>query len=79
MILQDDFRRLVQEQMREQGVTRSELARRMQKPKQYVTDYLNGNRSDPGDNVKELFFRALGFRPRIVLEKIEESPVEMSA
>ena len=72
MILQDDFRRLVNEQIAEQHITRSELARRMKKPPQFVTDYLNGNRSDPGPEVMELFFHALGFRARLALEPIEE-------
>ena len=72
MILQEDFRRLVSELMQEQGISRSELARRMNKPPQFVTNYLNGNRSDAGDVVKENFFKALGYRPRLILEKIEE-------
>ena len=77
LILQDDFRRLVNEKLAEQRMSRSELARRMGKPPQFVTNYLNGNASDPGDNVKEMFFRALGYRPRLVLEGLE--PAELSA
>ena len=71
-MLQDDFRRLVIEKMAEQNITRSELARRMNKPPQFVTNYLSDNSSDAGDKVKELFFRALGYRPRLILEEVHE-------
>ena len=76
MILQEDFKRLVIEKLREKGMTRTELATRMGVAKQVVTNYLNDASSNPNDNLKEQFFRALGCRPRLHLEEIEEIALE---
>lgn len=67
MILQEDFTRLVDEQLAAKGWTRSELARHMGVGRQYVTNYLNG-RSSAGPDVMERFFTALGCRVRLVIE-----------
>jgi transcriptional regulator with XRE-family HTH domain len=68
VILQEDFRRLVEEQLSDQQLSRSELARRMNVTPSYVGDYLNG-RNSPGPDVMERFFSALGVKARIVIER----------
>lgn len=69
MILQEDFRRLVEQQLVEQQLSRSGLARRMEVTPSYVGDYLNG-RNSPGADVMERFFRALGIRVRLTVESV---------
>ena len=69
VILQEDFKRLVDEQLKLRGWSRADLARAMNKPRQYVTNYLNGERS-PGPDVIEGFFHALGFSVHLALSPI---------
>ena len=38
----------------------------------YVSNYLNGDK-DPGDDVKERFFTALGLQPRLTVEPLEKN------
>jgi transcriptional regulator with XRE-family HTH domain len=70
VILQEDFKRLVNEQLAEQKITRADLARRMNKPPQFVTNYLNGDTS-PGPDVIEKFFSALGCSVRLSVRRVE--------
>lgn len=69
MFIQEDFTRLVEEQLKAKGWSRSELARQMGIAPQIVTNYLNG-RNSPGPDMIERFFVALGYRVRLVLEEI---------
>lgn len=68
MILEQQFRDLVERELKELGWTRADLARAMKTRPQFVTDYLNGRHS-PGADVMERFFTALGVTPQIVVRK----------
>lgn len=71
MILKDEFRRLILEQLKDQGVSQSELARRMGVSSAMVSQYLTGSIC-PGVDVVERFCLALGFTPRLTLQEIHE-------
>lgn len=72
MILQQQFRDLINSELKRLGWTRQRLALQMHVHSGYVSNYLNGDK-DPGDDVKEKFFRALGVRPRLTIEPIPEN------
>lgn len=67
VILQNEFRTFVLEEMERQKLSQGELARRMGVARPSVTQYLNGSRS-PGMDVVERFYAALGFQPRLTAE-----------
>lgn len=69
MKLQSEFRRIVREQMREQGVSQGELARRMGFARPVVSRYLNGEVT-PGADMIEKFLAALGFEPVLEIKEI---------
>lgn len=71
VIIDQQFRDLIKAEIEKQGITRSELARRMGVLPGYVTDYLNGHKA-PGPDVMEKFFAALNVTPRLVLDTREE-------
>ncbi|MBX3444231.1 MAG: helix-turn-helix transcriptional regulator [Planctomyces sp.] len=66
VILQDEFRRPVTEELEKQHLSKRELARRMGVDPPYVLQYLSG-RVSPGPDVMERFFRALGKTPQLIL------------
>ena len=70
VILQQQFRNLVNSELVRLGWTRLRLAKEMGVASGYVSNYLNGDK-DPGDDVKEKFFRALGVQPRLTIEPLE--------
>ncbi len=70
VILQQQFRNLVNNELTRLGWTRLRLAKEMGVHSGYVSNYLNGDK-DPGDDVKEKFFRALGVQPRLTIEPID--------
>jgi len=69
VILQEDFKRLVEEQLVQRDWSRADLARAMNKSRQYVTNYLNGNVS-PGPDVIEAFFAAFECRVHLTVTPI---------
>lgn len=69
VILQQQFRNLVNHELQRLHWSRSLLAEKMGVTTAYVSNYLNGDR-DPGDDVKEKFFRALGVQPRLTIEPL---------
>lgn len=71
MLLQDIFRRRVQEELDERGWTQSELGRNLDPPANpsFVNQYVMGRRC-PGLDVVERFAKALGYDdPRMLLEE----------
>lgn len=68
MILEQQFRDLIESEMKSRGWSRADLARAMHASPQFVTDYLNGRRS-PGADVMERFFSAFGCTPKLVLDR----------
>jgi transcriptional regulator with XRE-family HTH domain len=72
VILQEQFRNLVNSELERLHWSRAELARRMAVAPSYVSIYLNGD-ADPGDDVKEKFFAALGVSPRLTIEPIQKN------
>lgn len=60
MRLPQRFRENVCRIMADQGITRADLARKMDVPPQYVTNYLNGKASAPGLDVVSKFADGLG-------------------
>lgn len=74
MILENQFVELVEEQLEKQHMSRSDLARSMGVGRQYVTDYLN-RRKNPGPEVMERFFLALGVRPRLSVDEPESGKI----
>ena len=71
VIIEQQFRDIVQGQLEQHGMSRSELARRIGVPPQMVTDYLNGRRAPTGDMI-EKFFKALGLTPELTFHPVEE-------
>jgi transcriptional regulator with XRE-family HTH domain len=71
MILQEQFRNLINSELKRLGWTRLRLANEMGVHSGYVSNYLNGDK-DPGDDVKEKFFKALGVQPRLTIEPISQ-------
>ena len=59
MVLQEEFRRIVKDELARQGMPQSELARRMGISQSTVNQYLTG-KFCPGLDVVEKFFNALG-------------------
>ncbi|TWT49056.1 helix-turn-helix protein [Thalassoglobus neptunius] len=59
MVLQEEFRRIVKDELARQGMSQSELARRMSVSRPTVSQYLSG-KFCPGLDVVEKFFNALG-------------------
>lgn len=76
MILQEQFRLLVNHDLERLNWTRLRLAREMGVHSGYVSNHLNGDK-DPGDDVKEKFFRALGVQPRLTIEPLEVEELEL--
>lgn len=74
MIIEKQFRDEVNRVLTEKGWSRSELARRMQVDRAYVSNYLNG-RNSPGPDVMEKFCIALEMVPHFSLT---ENPVAVS-
>jgi transcriptional regulator with XRE-family HTH domain len=72
MIIDKQFREQIIAAMKSQGVTRSDLARRLGVTPGFVSNYLNGRKS-PGADVMERFSAALNLKPRIVLDPAPES------
>lgn len=58
-MLKDEFIRIVRSEMDRQGLSQSELARRMGIPQQMVSRYISGKHT-PGLDVVEKFFLELG-------------------
>ena len=71
VILQEQFRCIVNHELERLNWNRARLAREMGVKPVYVSNYLNGDK-DPGDDVKERFFRALGLQPRLVVEPLDQ-------
>jgi len=72
VILQEQFRIIVNHELEVRQWNRARLAREMGVKSAYVSNYLNGDK-DPGDDVKERFFNALGLRPRLSVEPLPEN------
>lgn len=72
LIIDQQFREIVNDRLAERGWTRTDLAERMGVPRTTVTDYLNGRRH-PGPEMIEKFFAALDLRPKLVAEETRES------
>lgn len=68
VILEEQFRTIVNNRLKTLGWSRSDLARAANVTPQYVTNYLNG-RNTPGTDVMEKLLAALKLRPRIVVEE----------
>jgi transcriptional regulator with XRE-family HTH domain len=64
VILDQQFREVIKAALAEQGLSRAELARRMNVSHVTVSLYLNGKIS-PGVGVIEKFCDALGLEPRL--------------
>lgn len=69
VILEKQFRAIVEQELATRRLTRAELARLMKVSPQYVTNYLNGKK--PGTAVIERFLRALGYKPRLDVERLD--------
>lgn len=72
VILQQQFRDLINSELSRLDWSRARLGREMGVPASYVSKYLNGD-VDPGDDVKEKFFSALGVSPRLTIEPIRKN------
>jgi transcriptional regulator with XRE-family HTH domain len=68
LILQKQFRDIIEHELDRRKMRRSELARAMNVAPQMVTDYLNGRR-DPGPEVIEKFFNALDLEPKLTFRR----------
>lgn len=74
MILQKQFRDRLKEHMEAQGLSQSDLARRMKVSPQFVSQYLRGG-ACPGLDVVEKFSKALSLENPVELlhsEKFQE-------
>ncbi|MFV0442303.1 MAG: helix-turn-helix domain-containing protein [Planctomycetaceae bacterium] len=71
VVIDKQFRDIVNDRLAALGWNRSDLARAMGKGPAYVTDYLNG-RAAPGPDVMEHFFSALGLAARLNVEVVDE-------
>lgn len=78
VILEKQFREIVEARLEELGWSRSELARRMDASPQYVTNYLNSYKT-PGTDVMERFLLALGLSAKLVVTKKSEKNLAASA
>ena len=78
MIIQDEFRTLVREKLAEQKISQAELARRLDVTPAMVTRYLTGQVA-PGADLLERFFVALGYRPHLSLEPIDQKKKSRAA
>ncbi len=77
LIIEQQFCEIVNATLKRDGITRSELGRRMGVSPQFVTDYLNGRRV-PTAGTMERFFEALKLKPKLVVEEMAE-PVTADA
>ena len=68
MQLDNQFRDIVQQQMKLKGWSQNELARQMGVASSYVSQYLSG-RCSPGDDVKDRFFDALDLEPILTVRR----------
>lgn len=71
-VICDDFRANTNRQLERQGISRSELARRMKCSPSFVSQILNGDH-EPGLRVVEKFADALGVKPETLLKKTPQS------
>lgn len=71
-VICEDFRLNVIRLLEKQGITRSQLARRIGCSPSFVSQILNGDH-EPGLRVVEKFAAALGVRPETLLKKIPQS------
>jgi len=67
VILEKQFRQIVEAEIAKREWSQADLARAMDVTPQYVNMYLSGRRC-PGPDVIERFFAAFGRRPRLDLE-----------
>ena len=67
VIIDHEFREIVEREMAARKWSRSELARQAGMSPQMVTDYLNGRRR-PGTDTIEKFLAAFNLRPHLVVE-----------
>ena len=72
MVIDKQFREIVEEQLRQKGWSRSELARRMGISQPVVAKYLNGH-TVPGPDFMERMLKPFGLRLRLVVESSQES------
>lgn len=74
MLLDNQFREIVAQQMKLKGWTQIRLADEMGVTQPYVSQYMSG-RVSPGDDVKDRFFNALGLEPILTvrLKKLAHS------
>lgn len=72
VVLQQQFRNIINHEIERLGWSRARLAREMGVKPVYVSNYLNGDKN-PGDDVKERFFTALGLQPRLTVEPLEKN------
>jgi ribosome-binding protein aMBF1 (putative translation factor) len=70
VVIEEQFREIVEAKLKDKGWSRSELARQMGVRPQFVTDVLNA-RNSPGADVMERFLKALNLRPKLAAEEIE--------
>ncbi len=68
VIIEEQFRSIIEDELKDRGWSRSDLAREMHVGRQVVTDYLNG-RSKPGPDMMEKFFAALELEPQLTVKK----------
>lgn len=71
MILEKQFREIVEERIEELGWSRSEFARRLGVGPQYVTNLLNGH-DNPSVKKMESILNMLGYTARLEFKKISE-------
>ena len=64
MILDKEFRDIIERELAERGWTRSEYARRVGVSPQTIGDYLHG-RKLPGPGIIERFLKPFGLRPHL--------------
>lgn len=77
MILDERFRNGVDRELKRLGWSRSDLAREMDRPPSFVSQYLNGDRS-PGFGVVELFAKALRMKDPAKLLATEKNLQEVA-
>ncbi len=71
MIIEKQFRDIIEARLDVLQWSRADLAREMSVSRQMITDYLNG-RTRPGPDVIERFFNAVGLVPRLEAEPAPE-------
>ncbi|TWT49005.1 helix-turn-helix protein [Thalassoglobus neptunius] len=72
MVLQEEFRRIVKDELTRQGMSQSELARRMGISRPTVSQYLSG-KFCPGLDVVENFFNALHISLQIGPQEVQQT------